>query len=75
MTTDILGVSASKSEYRKLIKAIINLVNNQLKHGFGEINVVFEIGKGKKRHVIIKHGMSYKYVISEDEIDTLGQIS
>jgi hypothetical protein len=58
-------------EYANLQDKLLRVLRGQLKHGFGEITIECEVGKGKDRHVILKHGHSEKFVISLDEIASL----
>jgi len=59
---------AHESEYSRLCRTIISLVDSELQHGFGEIKLLFEIGNGRRRHVIVQHGHSYKFIIPDNQI-------
>lgn len=58
-------------EYGNLQAKLISMLRGQLRHGFGEITISCEVGKGRSRHVLLKHGHSEKFIIPLEEIDSL----
>ncbi len=44
------------------------LVIDGLRHGFCEYAITCELGKGGKRHLVIRAGKSHKFTIPEHEV-------
>lgn len=61
--------------FSKLTRDLLETLEGQIRHGFGEISITCEIGKGKKRYVLLKHGTSRQYVIPMEELALLNTVS
>jgi hypothetical protein len=59
----------TSNQFSESEEKLINLYEDRLHHGFGEIVVFIKTGKNDKREVMIKSGRFYKYMIPEDQID------
>ena len=57
------------SECRRAIEKLEEIVLDGLRHGFFEFTVACEITKGDKRRLVIKAGVSHKYVIPPEELE------
>lgn len=59
---------ATKSQYELVMAKVNQVVVDSVKHGHFEISVRGQIGKGKRREVIINAGKEYKYTIPVNEL-------
>ena len=54
--------------YLGLLSKVTQVTNEILRDGFGEISISFEITKGAKRLVTVKHGISDRFVVPTEEV-------
>ena len=50
------------------INQVTSLLRKRVKHGYFKITINGQIGKGKKREVIISSGEEYKFNIPESDL-------
>jgi hypothetical protein len=52
----------------KALARVERIVIDGLRHGFFGVSIECEMDAGRKRHLVIRAGKSYKYTILEDEL-------
>ena len=55
-------------QLREALDRLCSLVVDGLRHGFFDYSITCEIGKGRKRQLVIRAGKSDKFTIPEDEL-------
>ena len=58
----------SGNQFRQAMSKMDQLVTESIKHGHFKMTVEGQIGKGKRREVIINAGKEYKYTIPVNEL-------
>ena len=53
---------------REALDQIEGLIVDGLRHGFFDCSVACEIGKDRRRELVIRAGKSHKFTIPEDEL-------
>ena len=66
------ATSAPSRPYRRqlawALALLEKIVIDGLQHGFFDYSIECEMGKDRKRHLVIRAGKSHKYTIREDEL-------
>ena len=55
-------------QLREALDQIEGLIVDGLRHGFFDCSVACEIGKDRRRELVIRAGKSHKFTIPEDEL-------
>jgi len=55
-------------QLREALDQIEGLIVEGLRHGFFDYSVACEIGKDRRRELVIRAGKSHKFTIPEDEL-------
>jgi hypothetical protein len=59
---------ACGQQLREALDRIEGLVVDGLRHGFFDYSLTCEIGKDRRRQLVIRAGKSHKFTIPEDEL-------
>jgi hypothetical protein len=55
-------------QLREALDRLEGLVVDGLRHGFFDLSITCEVGKGSKRQLVIRASKSHKFTIPEDEL-------
>jgi hypothetical protein len=55
-------------QFREALDCIEGLFVDGLRHGFFDYSITCEIGKDRRRELVIRAGKSHKFTIPEDEL-------
>ena len=55
-------------QLREALDRIEGLVVEGLRHGFFDYSIACEVGKDRRRELVIRAGKSHKFTIPEDEL-------
>jgi hypothetical protein len=58
-----------QSQYLRFIAKLNEVLDEILKHGFGEVAIRISIQKSSKRTIVIEAGKSYQYTVDLSEME------
>jgi hypothetical protein len=56
-------------QLRDMFKCLHEIIVDGLQHGFFDYSITCEMTGKRKRHLVIKAGKSYKFIISDEDLN------